>query len=166
MFSSSGALPFKDELVDPGEYDPEHPYGRGCSVAAIGASARSITNIQESVLLAAKTIPDGAVLFDNGASIHCAKTLDGCLPGLFLADDDDDEISVGDANSALASQGSYLYTITFTDKRGTHKDMLLRRYHTGIRLGRLRFAMTTMQRSLTHYTTKCASVRRYRPCTS
>ena len=70
------------------------------------------------------------MLFDNGASIHCAKTFDGCLPGSFLADDDDEEISVGDANSALASQGSYLYTITFTDKRGTHKDMLLRRYHT------------------------------------
>jgi len=61
----------------------------------------------DAVMTSPNSIPLSATLLDNGASVHCAKTLQGALLHTYEPEEPGDGISVGDENAALVSQGSY-----------------------------------------------------------
>ena len=72
-------------------------------------------------------VPKNAILFDNGATVNCAKTDMGRLLGSFESNGDGGGgISVGDESSTLESQGSYLHAINIIDADGTSVSVLLR----------------------------------------
>ncbi|MAT60716.1 MAG: hypothetical protein CMH41_03515, partial [Micrococcales bacterium] len=79
----------------------------------VGVHARKISEFavtEGMVMLNSPLIPKSAVLFDNGATLNCAKTAAGRLVGSFVENADGD-INVGDANSNLNSDGSYLHAL-------------------------------------------------------
>ena len=72
-------------------------------------------------------VPKNAILFDNGATVNCAKTNMGRLLGSFESNGDGGGgISVGDETSTLESQGSYLHAINIIDADGASVSVLLR----------------------------------------
>ena len=72
-------------------------------------------------------VPKNAILFDNGATVCCAKTDMGRLIGSFESNGEGGGgISVGDESSTLESQGSYLHAINITDADGNTVSVLLR----------------------------------------
>ena len=72
-------------------------------------------------------VPKNAILFDNGATVNCAKTNMGRLLGSFESNGDGGGgISVGDESSTLESQGSYLHAINIIDADGVSVSVLLR----------------------------------------
>jgi len=72
-------------------------------------------------------VPKNAILFDNGATVCCAKTDMGRLVGSFESNGESGGgISVGDESSTLESQGSYLHAINITDADGASVSVLLR----------------------------------------
>ena len=80
------------------------------------------TDAQRAVMFNTSAgIPNDAMLFDNGATLNCIKTDAGRLVGSFIENADGD-ISVGDESSSLASNGSYLHALTFTDADGKKID--------------------------------------------
>ena len=84
------------------------------------------TDAQRAVMFNTSAgIPNDAMLFDNGATLNCIKTDAGRLVGSFIENADGD-ISVGDESSSLASNGSYLHALTFTDADGKKIDTLYR----------------------------------------
>ena len=70
-------------------------------------------------------IPSSAMLFDNGATLNCAKTAAGRLVGTFVQNSEGD-INVGDAGSNLYSDGSYLHALEYIDSSGVSVDTLYR----------------------------------------
>ena len=76
-------------------------------------------------MINASLIPKSAVLFDNGATLNCAKTSAGRLVGSFVENTDGD-INVGDANSNLYSDGSYLHAFEYIGSDGRSVDTLYR----------------------------------------
>ena len=77
------------------------------------------------VMINSSIIPTSAVLFDNGAILNCAKTSAGRLIGSF-AENADGDINIGDAESNLASGGSYLHALEYIDSNGNSVDTLYR----------------------------------------
>ena len=75
-------------------------------------------------------IPSSALLLDNGATIHCAKTLRGAIPGTFVEDSSNEPISVGDSGSSLTTLGSYLYALKLTAADGSSVDVVRRCNYT------------------------------------
>ena len=72
-------------------------------------------------------VPKNAMLFDNGATVSCAKTNMGRLLGSFESNGDGGSgISVGDETSTLESQGSYLHALNIVDADGNSVSVLCR----------------------------------------
>ena len=72
-------------------------------------------------------VPKNAILFDNGATVNCAKTDMGRLLGSFESNGDGNSgISVGDESSTLESQGSYLHALNIIDADGNSVSVLCR----------------------------------------
>ena len=74
-------------------------------------------------------IPSKATLLDNGASVHCFKTLSGALLHTYEPEVAGDGISVGDENAALESQGSYTYAMEYSDAHDQKVQILVKALH-------------------------------------
>ena len=99
------------------------------AVPAVQRVTNNMRCLGDAVMTSPNSIPLSATLLDNGASVHCAKTLQGALLQTFEPEEPGDGISVGDENAALVSQGSYLYAIEYTDTLGSKVQMLIRMLH-------------------------------------
>ena len=75
-------------------------------------------------------VPFDALLFDNGATCSCAKTPMGRLLGSYEQNPDSGGISIGEENSTLESDGSYLHALEFEDAVGSTVQILLRMENT------------------------------------
>ena len=94
----------------------------------VGVHSRQISEfaIKEGmVMINSSLIPQSAVLFDNGATLNCAKNAAGRLVGSFIENAEGD-INVGDAGSNLHSDGSFLHALEYIDSDGKSVDTLYR----------------------------------------
>jgi len=71
-------------------------------------------------------VPENAMLFDNGATVNCARTHMGRLLGSFESNVGTGGISVGDESSTLESEGSFLHALNIIDADGNSVSILCR----------------------------------------
>ena len=62
-------------------------------------------------------VPSTLAMMDSGATVDCAVTDLGRIPGTFKCDDACN-LAIGDSGSALASQGSWLHALVRTGANG------------------------------------------------
>ena len=112
----------------PGSIEYSHDLSQAGESNLVAVHTRKISEFalkEGMVMINASLIPSSAVLFDNGATLNCAKSSAGRLIGSFIENTDGD-INVGDANSNLYSDGSYLHAFEYIDSSGKSVDTLYR----------------------------------------
>ena len=72
-----------------------------------------------------------ASLFDNGATLHVMRTTRGAVNGTYRAPSTKEKaVGIGSTDSKLATEGSYLYILEYTDADGKKFYSVTRRSHS------------------------------------
>ena len=125
---SSRAFVEDPNVWAPGSIDYAHDLSQVGESNLVGVHTRKISEFalkEGMVMINSALIPSSAMLFDNGATLNCAKTAAGRLVGTFVQNSEGD-INVGDAGSNLYSDGSYLHALEYIDSSGASVDTLYR----------------------------------------
>ena len=81
-----------------------------------------VGRVSDTAAVLTMSLPADCALCDDGATVDCAKTAMGRIPGTFTAEDT--ELSIVDSSSTLASRGMWYHAFTRTGADGTEEDGL------------------------------------------